>query len=265
MTFRMSVRNAFTFFFAGRVRKCPWYLRTWCPRKSNPSSMCVMLVFSSESSNPRSRRNSVTRDLTSCSRTSFEIPVMRKSSQSRTRLTCLFMPFRALGPECGYFLRSIRSSPSSAILARTGELTPPTKLPTFFFGVRIVRVRIDPKHDIDLIPGDFHPLHQGPDEIPLARPVGCLQSAVDFGRKIFESANNQLEFRLQGRLIRPRLTLLFQASEALTEAGNPGLELVLVDEALCIAVKQPGDAVPELADLRFPRGQGRACGPRLRL
>jgi retron-type reverse transcriptase len=70
--------------------------------------------------------------------------------------------------------------------------TPPTKLQTFFFGIRISSVRIDPKHDIDLIPGYFHPLHQGPDEIPLARPVGCLQSAVDFGRKIVESANNQL-------------------------------------------------------------------------
>src|SRR5713101_8548011 len=161
--------------------------------------------------------------------------------------------------EVGFF------SPTDTGTPQGGVLTPPTKLPTFFFGVRIVRVRIDPKHDIDLIPGDFHPLHQGPDAIPLARPVGCLQSAVDFGRKIFESANNQLECRLQGRLIRPRLTLLFQASEALTEAGNPGLELVLVDAALRIAVKQPGDAVPELADLRFPRGQGRACGPRLRL
>src|SRR6266446_6161777 len=73
-----------------------------------------------------------------------------------------------------------------------GIITPPTKLQTFFFGIRIASVGIDPKHDIDLIPGYFHPLHQGPDKIPLARPVGCLQSAVDFGRKIFESANNQL-------------------------------------------------------------------------
>src|SRR5436305_12087392 len=30
-------RNAFTFFFAGRVRKCPLYIRTCCPRKSNRS------------------------------------------------------------------------------------------------------------------------------------------------------------------------------------------------------------------------------------
>src|SRR6266446_669769 len=77
-------------------------------------------------------------------------------------------------------------------LPQGGISTLPTKLQTFFFGIRIASVRIDPKHDIDLIPGYFHPLHQGPDKIPLARPVGCLQSAVDFGRKIFESANNQL-------------------------------------------------------------------------
>src|SRR5712691_9432253 len=40
------------------------------------------------------------------------------------------MPFRAFGPECGYFLRSIRSSPSSAILARTGLTGPPCGVPS---------------------------------------------------------------------------------------------------------------------------------------
>ena len=38
-------------------------------------------------------------------------------------------------------------------------ITPPTKLQTFFFGVRIARVRIDPKYDVDLIPSHFYPLH----------------------------------------------------------------------------------------------------------
>jgi len=73
-----------------------------------------------------------------------------------------------------------------------GIVTPPTKLPTFFFGIRVARVRIDPKHDIDVIPGHLHPLDQCPDEVAFARPVGGLQSAVDFGRTIFEPANNQL-------------------------------------------------------------------------
>jgi hypothetical protein len=146
-----------------------------------------------------------------------------------------------------------------------GETTPPTKWQTFFFGTRISSVRIDPQHAIDLIPGDFHPLPQGPEESPLARPVGCLHSAVDCGRTSFEAANHQRSFRLHGRRRRPRLTLRFQAGEALTEAGKPGLELVLVDEARCRAVNPPGDTWPELADLRCHCGEGRAFGPRLRL
>src|SRR5258708_15147845 len=44
---RTFLRNAFTFFLAGVVNTAPfWYLRTCCPRKSKPSSMCVMTVFS---------------------------------------------------------------------------------------------------------------------------------------------------------------------------------------------------------------------------
>jgi RNA-directed DNA polymerase len=53
-----------------------------------------------------------------------------------------------------------------------GVVTPPTKLQTFFFGVGLSRVGIDPKHNIDLILGDLHPLHQGPDEVPFVRPIG---------------------------------------------------------------------------------------------
>ena len=53
-----------------------------------------------------------------------------------------------------------------------GIITPLTKLPTFFFGVRIARVRIDPKHDIDVISGHLHSLDQRPDEVAFARPVG---------------------------------------------------------------------------------------------
>ncbi len=44
-----------------------------------------------------------------------------------------------------------------------GILSPPTKLQTFFFGVRVARVRIDPKHDIDAISSYFHPLYEGTD------------------------------------------------------------------------------------------------------
>jgi hypothetical protein len=50
-------------------------------------------------------------------------------------------------------------SPTDTGTPQGGVLTPPTKLQTFFFGVRIARVRIDPKYDVDLIPSHFYPLH----------------------------------------------------------------------------------------------------------
>src|SRR5216684_7505467 len=65
-----------------------------------------------------------------------------------------------------------------------GIVTPPTKLQTFFFGVRIASVRIDPKHNIDLVPRYFHPLHQRTDQVPFTGPVSVLQAIVDFGGEL---------------------------------------------------------------------------------
>ncbi|MNV83118.1 hypothetical protein D3C71_1768990 [compost metagenome] len=64
----------------GLIRSLPLYLRRFHPRKSNPSPMCVILVFSGERTSPRSARNSTTAGLTSFSSHSFEQPVMMKSS-----------------------------------------------------------------------------------------------------------------------------------------------------------------------------------------
>ncbi len=149
------------------------YLRTCCPRKSNPASTWVMLVFSGESSSPRSFRHVSTSGWTSCSSNSLELPVMMKSSAHRIRFT---LARRLWTVALGYFSLSFCSRPSRVRLAKTGETTPPTKLQTFFFGIRISKVRIDPKHDIDLILRDFHPLDQRPDQVPLTCPVGCPPS-----------------------------------------------------------------------------------------
>ena len=59
------------FFLEGRIISLPSYLRRFCPRKSNPCSMCVMQVFSGESCKPRSRRNCSTSGLTSFSSTAL--------------------------------------------------------------------------------------------------------------------------------------------------------------------------------------------------
>src|SRR5215813_191911 len=76
------------------------------------------------------------------------------------------------------------------------------------------------------------------------------------------SLNNELQFPLPGGLLCQRLALLFQPGETLTQAGDPGLKLSLVDEALRITVDQPGHALASLADLVFDGGQRRAVGAR---
>ena len=51
----------------------------------------------------------------------------------------------------------------------------------------------------------------------------------------------------RGGLIRQLLALLLQPGEALAQAGDPGLKLLLVNEAIRITVDQPCDALAQLA------------------
>src|SRR5262249_18542510 len=106
-----------------------------------------------------------------------------------------------------------------------GESSPPTKWQTFFSGVGITGVWIDPKYDIDLVPSHFHPLDQCADEVTLACPVSRLQPVVEFGGKILQAADDQLQFPLQGRFVCQRLALLLQAGETLTQAGHSWFKL----------------------------------------
>src|SRR5262249_33189853 len=149
--------------------------------------------------------------------------------------------------------------------ASNQQISPPTKLQTFFFGIVITRIWVDPKHDVHLVARDFHPLDQRPDEVALARPVSRLQPVVEFGGEVLQAANNQLQFPVQGGLVRQRLALLLQAGQTLAQAGNPGLKLRLVNEALRITVDQPGHALAPLADLVFDGSQRCPFGARLGL
>jgi RNA-directed DNA polymerase len=58
-----------------------------------------------------------------------------------------------------HLLKSILKASGKKGVPQGGVLSPPTKLQTFFFGIRIASVGIDPKHDVDLIMGHFHPSH----------------------------------------------------------------------------------------------------------
>src|SRR6266850_2624727 len=153
----------------------------------------------------------------------------------------------------------------SSCMPSAGEFTPPTKLQTFFFEVCITRIRIDPKHDIDLIPGYVYPLHEGTDEVPFVRPIRGLQAVVDVGRKVFQTANDQLQFCVHSRLICQLLALLLQTGDPLAQAGQPRLKFGLVDEPLRVTVDSSCDTLPQLADLLFDRRKRRAFCAALRL
>src|SRR6266487_142538 len=91
-----------------------------------PSSICVMRVFSEESANPRSFMNCSTRGLISCSSSSFELPVITKSSANRIRLTFALWHWRYPGKSD----RTSCSNPSRVRFASTGELGPPCGVPS---------------------------------------------------------------------------------------------------------------------------------------
>jgi hypothetical protein len=105
------------------INSLPLYLRTFMPRKSNPSSICVIRVFSNDSDNPRCPRNCSTIGLTSSASTSFVAPVTMKSSAYRTMLT-----FDELRTPLRNFARSVRSSPSR-VSCRTQCVAPSSDYP----------------------------------------------------------------------------------------------------------------------------------------
>lgn len=88
---------------------------------------------------------------------------------------------------------------------------------------------------------------------------------MQFGGKVLQPANDELQLPVQGGLLCQRLALLLQPGHALAQAGNPRLKLGFVNEALRITVDQPGHALAHLADLVFEGGQRRAFGARLGL
>jgi len=155
----------------GLARSVPWDWRPWGPRQSTPLATQVTTVLSCESASPRSFLHCSTPGLPSPSSRSVEVPGRMQSSASLTMGTVRRSAVSAWG--VGHCSVRLRSRPSSARLARTGETTPPTKVQTFFSRVRLLRVRVDPTDKIDRISTHFHSPHQGPDAVALARPV-CL-------------------------------------------------------------------------------------------
>lgn len=80
IVWRTLFRNSFTFWGEGLINSFPLYLRMFIPRKSNPSLMCVIRVFSGERVSPLSARKFSNKGRTFSDSVSWLIPVITKSS-----------------------------------------------------------------------------------------------------------------------------------------------------------------------------------------
>jgi hypothetical protein len=94
---------------------------------------------------------------------------------------------------------------------------------------------------MDLLQSNFDPPDKRAQNLALALPCQGLQVVLHLGRKLLHPADDQLEFPLQRLALGELLTLHFNLRNTLPELGHPGLEFLLVNEALGIAINQPGD------------------------
>jgi len=79
---------------------------------------------------------------------------------------------------------------------------------------------------------------------------------MNLGGKVFETADNELQFRVQRGFIRQLLPLRVQVRYALPEADDPRLKFVLVQETIRITVNEPGHPLTQLAQLLLDECQG---------
>ena len=129
ITARILARNAFSDVLDGRVSNFPLNFRMLHPKKLNPSSICVILVFSSDRVRPRSWRNCRMSGFTCSSSSSGLSPVTMKSSAYRVKLTfgLYIRPFLYLRTNLSF---SKGSNPSSVMLQSTVEIVPPCGVPS---------------------------------------------------------------------------------------------------------------------------------------
>ena len=130
MMSRTLPRKDFTADLQGLMSSFPLYLRMFLPRKSKPSPMWVITVFSSDSCNPLSVRNSLTMGSTFSRRNSGDSPVIIKSSAYRTKFILLQCVFPLTFLRVGSLSWSKRSRPSRVIFISVGEIVPPCGVPS---------------------------------------------------------------------------------------------------------------------------------------
>jgi len=116
MVSRRLSENFLTDVVLGFMRSFPPYFLILNPRKSKPSVICVIFVFSRESSRPRSFRKVIMAGCTLVSNISLESAVQMKSSAYLTK--------RILSP-LSATPSTVFSRPSRARFAKVGDAMPP--------------------------------------------------------------------------------------------------------------------------------------------
>jgi hypothetical protein len=101
-----------------------------------------------------------------------------------------------------------------------GVLTPPTKWPTFFFGIRISKGRSAPQYKMNLLLRHFHPLAQRTDQVPVTCSVGCRQAMGDVSGTVCQTAQHPRPCRGRGGLIRAGVAWSAGFRRSPTQAPN---------------------------------------------
>ena len=111
---------------------------------------------------------------------------------------------------------------------------------TPLFRARHKRVRRHAKHNADLGVVDLDARHDRADQLPAGIPVGGVELLADLAGELFQPTDQQPEILVQRGVVGELARLLLKAGQALPQARDPWLELLLVDQPLGVAVDQPG-------------------------
>ncbi len=141
------------------------------------------------------------------------------------------------------------------MFASKGDFTPPTIWQKPLFRARHKRVGRHAKHDANLGVVDLDACHDCADQLPAGVPVGGIELVGDLAGELFQTTDQQPEVLLQRGLVGEPVSLLLKARQALSQARDPWLKLLLVDEAFRVAVNQPGQPLADLRSLSLQGGE----------
>ena len=102
---------------------------------------------------------------------------------------------------------------------------------------------------------DLDARHDRADQLPAGLPVGGAELVGDLAGELFQATDQQPEILAQGGVVSELASVLVEAGQTLPQPRDPWLELLLVDEAFCVAIDQPGQPLADLRPLGLDGGE----------